>query len=1764
MKQFDLLKHLFVMINLLFVCCLKASAYNFEVDGIYYNITNSSTKEVEVTMYYYSPGGRYSNPRYESNYEGNITIPSTVTYNDVTYSVTSIGHHAFDDCDVTSVVIPNSVTSIGSQAFNYCRYLTSIEMSNSIKTIGDNAFSSCSKLASITLPNSLNSIGNSAFIFCESLTSIVIPNSVYNIGDHAFRECHGLKSAVIGNAVTKIADYAFYNCYSLTSVTIPHSATSIGQYAFLNCYDLPGITIPNSVTYIASNAFSGCHFSNFVNNSSVDYTVSVADIEQPDGLLIKDNEAVYCRKWATSVTIPNTVTSIGSGAFRGCSSLTHVTIPSSVTSIGNYAFENCDGLTEVAIPNSVTSIGGGTFYNCDGLTDVVIPSSVTNIASSTFYGCEGLINISIPNSIESIGTDAFYGCTSLESITIPNSVKNIWNRAFYGCTSLTSINMTSSVASIENETFRGCSSLVSVSIPNSVTKIGYNAFQDCSSLTSVSIPYSVTTIESNAFQGCSSLGTVIIPNGVKYLNEYTFRDCSKLTSVTIGTSVTGIGLGTFYGCTSLESITIPNSVCSIGNFAFSGCSSMTSVYIPSSVTSIGVRAFEACSNIEEMTIPFVGRSASATTASSTTLFGSIFAEYNYTGSTAVKQYYDDSSFETYYIPSKLKKVTVTGGNLLYGAFYNCSTLSSITISNYVTKIGDKAFYNCTGLTSVTIPSSVTNIGTDAYKYCSNVKELIYANGCQTALRTSLTSITSVTIPNTVTSIAEQAFSSCSRLSTVTIPSSIKSIGSYAFYGCSNIQSINISDLKAWCECSGIGNLMSYGSSNKQILLNGVLLDGNVKIPTGTTKIENSAFYNYTRLTSITIPNTVTSIGSNAFYGCSGLTSIVVPTSVKTIGDYAFQYCRGLSSFTIPNSVTSIGNSVFASCSGLSSVTIPNTVTSIGNYAFSYCSGIKSISIPNSVTSIGTYAFSGCSGLTSIDIPNSVTSFGTYAFQNCTSLTSIVIPNSVKSIGSYLFYNCTGLTSVTIPNTITSIGSYAFYGCTSLPSVDIPTSVTSINGSAFKNCNALSSITIPKSVTYIGSEAFSGCTNLTSVTCYGVKPPSVSSNTFNSVPKTIPLYVQRASISAYKSNSVWSEFANISAIPTYELYMDDKMNISGTELEVPIYMDNIMEICNLQFDIVLPNKVDIYYGENDDEEEVYWVTKGERAKTAHTVAVSKNSTNTYRVIISSTSNAVFKDADKSLPIAYIKLIIDESIYEGSHKIQLTNVKLTSYNEGTTSLISAADANGLIVVPPSYSVEASSSNTTHGNVNVVGEKYDATTHKTKLGSSVTLIATPNEGYHFAEWTENNTTLSTDNPYTLSTIETNHTIKGVFAPNPYTVTFTVDGETYSSGKQNYGEVVVVPIAPTKIGHKFIGWKDLTETTTVPANDVTYEAEFSINQYTVKFVADGQTIYEQKQDYNSDIIVPTAPEKERYAFVSWGDVLDKVPAYDVTYTADYVLIGDLYEDQEINIGDLTSLVGIILDAAPDELDPHVFKKADIYQDNKINVADYTSLVGMILHGSNTSAKSKTNVDDNMDDVAINMDNFHMTSADEGCISINLESSNKSIAALQFDIVIPSDMSFNVADVISLHANLKQSVSYNLLDDSTLRVMVYSANNSAIRADKLMDINLASIVEGDHDITLKNIVCSTANNNVKELENIVYRISSSEITSIAATNTDGLSVKVEDSTMIIKSQKTTTVKVVSASGAVVAHDNINRNKEMRISLPQGVYLVNGTKYIVK
>ena len=371
-----------------------ASAYDFEVDGIYYNISGNN---VLVTSG-------------SSRYTGSVVIPATVTYSDKTYSVTSIGNRAFENCTgLTSVTIPNSVTSIGVWAFGYCRGLTSITIPNSVTSIGTSAFEECRSVKELIYADGCTTALQT---FLTSITSVKIPNSV-----------------------TSIEGFAFYNCRSLTSVTIPNSVTSIGDRAFDNCMGLTSVSIPKSVISIGSDAFSDC---TGLTSISVEYGNTHYDSRNDCNALIETSRNTLILGCKNTI-IPEGVTSIGYRAFYYCTGLTSITIPNSVTSIESDAFYKCTDLEKVYTGKSVEIIPEYCFYKCTNLDTLIIGESTRQIEKNAFNGCERITQIHSHNYVPpTCATDFPEYVYKAAVVYVPNTrnavaryqADNVWSKFF--------------------------------------------------------------------------------------------------------------------------------------------------------------------------------------------------------------------------------------------------------------------------------------------------------------------------------------------------------------------------------------------------------------------------------------------------------------------------------------------------------------------------------------------------------------------------------------------------------------------------------------------------------------------------------------------------------------------------------------------------------------------------------------------------------------------------------------------------------------------------------------------------------------------------------------------------------------------------------------------------------------------------------------------------------------------------------------------------------------------------------------------------------------------------------------------------------------------------------------------------------------------------------------------------------------------------------------------------------------------------------------
>ncbi len=379
------MKKLFTLFLLTLLPLVASAAGEVEVDGIYYYFNNSGeTKTAEVR----------ANP---NKYTGDITIPATVTYNEVTYDVTSIGSQAFKECvGLTSVTIPNSVTSIGTYAFNGCSGLIRVTIPNSVTEIDHGAFFQCIGLMTVTLCEGIKTIGGSVFYGCSSLIEVNVPSTVTSIGNYAFCNCENLRSIVIPEGVTTIKEYTFDGS-GINSVTIPSSITSIEVHAFLGCRKLSEVRISDL------EAWCNISFDKIYPNGS-------NPLARAHHLILNGEEI-------KDLVIPETVTTLNVGVFYGGSGFTSITIPNNITSIPEYSFSGCSGITSITLPEDLTMIKGNAFQGCSGLETIIIPSKVEYVYQEAFAGCSNL------KSVKSLATTPpFLYENSFSNYEIPLSV----------------------------------------------------------------------------------------------------------------------------------------------------------------------------------------------------------------------------------------------------------------------------------------------------------------------------------------------------------------------------------------------------------------------------------------------------------------------------------------------------------------------------------------------------------------------------------------------------------------------------------------------------------------------------------------------------------------------------------------------------------------------------------------------------------------------------------------------------------------------------------------------------------------------------------------------------------------------------------------------------------------------------------------------------------------------------------------------------------------------------------------------------------------------------------------------------------------------------------------------------------------------------------------------------------------------------------------------------------------------------------------------
>lgn len=834
---------------LLLMESLSVLAYDFVLDGIYYNKKSDIT--VEVTYKSLNEG----------DYTGDIVIPNEINYNGGTYRVTAISDLAFSRCKgLLSVTIPFNVESIGKRIF----YNSDVEkLVVHSKNIGEEWFM-ISPIKELVLGNEVETIGEKSFQGCNGLTSVVVPKNVLSIGGRAFRGCEGLVSFEIGDGVVEIGEYCFDFCSKLSNLKIGENVTLIGNHAFSFCESLTSVIIPNGVMTIGEGAYNNC-----------------ANL--------------------SSVVIGDGVMSIGTDAFSNCTKLSALTFGSNVQIIGNRAFSSCKSLTNLHFQNRVVEIGNNAFGFCEGITTIDLPNSLLKMGWGVFESCKNLQSIIIPNSVDSIGGGCFANCTSLKYVAIGKNIQYMDVNIFEGCGNLVSATILCPIVG----SWFSYSSLKEIVFGNEVTAIEKNAFRKCSGLTAVSLPNSVTTIGVSAFYGCNELSSISLGNNVVSIGDCAFEDCVKLASFDIPNSVVSIGERAFVGCASLISIEIPSSVKDMPNNAFGGCSgieyvalhcqnigtwfmdnsSVKEVFFGNNVQTISDYAFVNCSGLSSLTIPF---GVSSMGAAAFKGCNSLKVVHFNAEECAIKKNAESPfsilpSMEDFYFGDGVK---IIPNNLTENL-----NLTSVSFGSSLIEIGENAF------SKAKIKNAYI---ADISKWCNmrfgnkeasplQYSENLYING---------TMVSEIDLPNGITSISDYAFYGFNGYSSLIIPSSVIDIGVESFANCEGLKQLNFNIIE--CVSLKSNEPFKFSALEDVIIGNGVL------------RIPDYFLYNCTNVKSVSVGEKVSHIGKYAFCNCDSLKDVILPNNVETMGEACFM-SSGIKNIILSEALTTIPKWAFKGC-----------------------------------------------------------------------------------------------------------------------------------------------------------------------------------------------------------------------------------------------------------------------------------------------------------------------------------------------------------------------------------------------------------------------------------------------------------------------------------------------------------------------------------------------------------------------------------------------------------------------------------------------------------------------------------------------------------------------------------------------------------------------------------------------------------------------------------------------------------------------------------
>lgn len=984
---------------------------------------------------------------------------------------------AYDTVNVTVKAVEYGTGSFaidGDVLVGYSGAEETVTVPAGIRIIGDNAFKGNTTIKHVVLPDSVEEIRYRAFYGCSNLESINLSETMTALGEQTFYNCKKLATlglddgGVIPKGLVEIPKGCFYNCNVLAGdLVIPEGVTTICQEAFYSCKALTSITMADTVVSMGPEGayaqFSGCS--------------SVTSVELSAGLTALPRNCFFSCTSLTQLPDLKNITELGNACFQHLDSAVSVTVPAQITSLGNLCFAYADNLESIHFEGS-PALGTGVCSNNPKLTAVT--GNLTQIGTTMFEKCTALVNFVMPDYVSAIGTNAFRNCTALETVTFPATYAaeglTLGVTPFNGCKAFTGMVVEEGCTVLKYEdgillsgdgkkliAMPSGFAEASYTVAEGVETIGANAFYASKTLTSITFPESLKAIEEYAFYNCAKLTAVDLPNGVQTVGTYAFYGCSAVTDLDLGLSLEAVEAHAFQGMTEVTAIVLPDTVRYVGDYGFEECNAAAIITIPEGVTSIGVYAFENCKKAESIILP-----------STLTELG-VRAFYNCNAATVIN--------------------TGSASAIPDYAFYGCKLAEQIVLGDWVTSIGSYAFNNCLAVENIPWPSQLESVGKQAFYMCRMLRDLDLSGTKLSFIGASAFyqpyELQTLVFPDTLETIESKAFAylnynKAAYVDTVHLPASVTSVASDAFYYANRLRAITVDESNpVYTAANGILILKETGELYLWPMANTTT---EFAVPENMTTIPSKMFQNNSSLKKVTIHSGVSYIGTYAFANSNIEEFAFEPSANGLVIDYgAFSNCDDLTELSFPYGTTELGGSVVNGCEALTSLYLPDTITAMGANTFAYCTSLKDVHLSAGLSAMPNSAFANCSSLEEITLPAAMSDCGitrlTSPFAHCPSFKNIWVEEGsryYKSVDGVL-YDANGTTLRIYPMGRTE------------ERYTIPEGVVRVGARAFLNTAALKRVCLPSTLVRVGDMAFYMCGNLKDFYFNGMTAPVLETN-----------------------------------------------------------------------------------------------------------------------------------------------------------------------------------------------------------------------------------------------------------------------------------------------------------------------------------------------------------------------------------------------------------------------------------------------------------------------------------------------------------------------------------------------------------------------------------------------------------------------------------------------------------------------------------------------